>query len=221
MQPSADFHRAGRVPCWKLEWSYYKSSNHGVDCWGMWRRGRDHLRSPPSRDNPSIPTFARTIRMSKASPAAIAAKTRKDQTQDVSLGGNGNDREGAHQLQYAGKRGLNSEAQLSLIKRLCAALRASGESFFLSDQIERNLSAFLAEDESAPREARQGVKRVFRGCCEMLFDGETAYAVLRPGAGLKHAAPSSPTSGTSTAENAWKSRTPTSRATRRPASRAS
>lgn len=91
-------------------------------------------------------------------------------------------------IRYAGKRGLNSEAQLSLVKRFCAALRASGESFFLSDQIERNLVAFLsAEDEkSSPPEARQGVKRVFRGCCEMLFDGETAYAVLRPGAGLKH-----------------------------------
>lgn len=88
-------------------------------------------------------------------------------------------------LRPADMREANSAAQLSLIKRFCAALRASGDSFFLSDQIARLLAEFLDEDESASIETRRGVERIMRGCCEMHFDGETAYAVLRPGAGLK------------------------------------
>lgn len=76
------------------------------------------------------------------------------------------------------------QSPLPLLKRFCATLRATGDTFFLADQIQKRLDNFLAAD--APQSpASNALRRMFRGCLEIMFDGEAAYAVLRPGVGLK------------------------------------
>lgn len=79
---------------------------------------------------------------------------------------------------------LEKDILLLLFKRFCLTLRASGDTFFLADQIHRRLESFLVEEpqNGAPTRA---LRRMLRGCGEIMFDGETAYAVLRPGVGLK------------------------------------
>ncbi len=71
------------------------------------------------------------------------------------------------------------------VKRFCAALKASGESFFLSDQVQKHLDAFFAHSTGVEPRTEKAVRRMFRGCGEIIFDAEAAYAVLRPGVGLK------------------------------------
>ena len=71
------------------------------------------------------------------------------------------------------------------VKRFCAALKASGESFFLSDQIQKQLKAFFSQSTGIEPRTQRAVRRMFRGCGEIIFDAEAAYAVLRPGVGLK------------------------------------
>lgn len=71
------------------------------------------------------------------------------------------------------------------VKRFCTALKASGNSFFFSDQVQKQLTSFLSHCESLESSTEKAVRRMFRGCGEILFDGEAAYAVLRPGVGLK------------------------------------
>ncbi len=74
---------------------------------------------------------------------------------------------------------------LPLIKRFCAALKASGKSFFLADQVESELNAYLKTAQDVDERAEKFILRLFRGCGEIMLDAEAAYAVLRPGVGLK------------------------------------
>jgi len=73
---------------------------------------------------------------------------------------------------------------LRIVKQFCAALKASGEPFLLSDQVQQRLEDFLTTQNVDPR-ADRAVRRLFRGCGEMLLEADTVYAVLRPGLGLK------------------------------------
>lgn len=81
--------------------------------------------------------------------------------------------------------GASSDDLLLLLKRFCLTLRATGETFFLADQIEKRLETFLNAEERPNEAAGRLLKRTLRGCSEIMFDGESAYAVLRPGVGLK------------------------------------
>ncbi|MCA9246018.1 MAG: sucrose synthase [Planctomycetales bacterium] len=63
-------------------------------------------------------------------------------------------------------------------------LRAGEQPLLLSDQIAKRLHEFLNQHDIEPRAARF-LDRMFRGCSEMVFDADSAYAVLRPGVGLK------------------------------------
>jgi sucrose synthase len=83
---------------------------------------------------------------------------------------------------------LLAPAHLPIAKRFLTALRASGESFFLTDQVQKQLHEFLVGESTLDVKAKRAIERVFRGCCEILFDVEAAYAVLRPGVGLKRIA---------------------------------
>ncbi len=81
-------------------------------------------------------------------------------------------------------RGLATD-HLPIVKRFCAALKATGESFFLSDQVQLRLEEFLEADTEVDGRARRALHRMFRGCGELLLYAEAAYAVLRPDVGLK------------------------------------
>ena len=74
---------------------------------------------------------------------------------------------------------------LASVKRFCASLKVSGESFFLRDQVEKRLESFLTADSSPDENITKVVRRLFRGCVEIVLDAEATYAVLRPGVGLK------------------------------------
>ena len=79
----------------------------------------------------------------------------------------------------------SNDALLPLLKRFCLTLRATGETFFLADQIQKRLEDFLGGEEDSGGAAVRSLRRTLRGCGEIMLDGETAYAVLRPGVGLK------------------------------------
>lgn len=70
-------------------------------------------------------------------------------------------------------------------KRFFAKLKASGEKLFLGHTLAAQLDNFLSQ-EHAPEEgvARQ-LKKLLRGCPEVIIDGDTTYAVLRPSVGCK------------------------------------
>jgi sucrose synthase len=73
---------------------------------------------------------------------------------------------------------------LPIFKRFCQTLKASGETFFLADQVQKQVNAFL-EQEAENDRGYKAFRRTLRGCAEIMLDGETAYAMLRPGVGLK------------------------------------
>ncbi len=81
--------------------------------------------------------------------------------------------------------GSQSPALVAAAKRFCASLKASGESFFLSDQVQKHLDDFLLAETSLPEKTRRSMRRTFRGCPAVILDGDSACAVLRPGVGQK------------------------------------
>ncbi len=89
-----------------------------------------------------------------------------------------------------GRREINSEnviqpEYLPTAKRFCASLGVGGQSFFLADEIQQHLEAFLASDTEADDHASKAVRRLFRGCQEIVLDADYAYALLRPKIGTK------------------------------------
>lgn len=91
------------------------------------------------------------------------------------------------EYRLAGKRASTvlAASHVPIVKRFCAALKASGDNFFLSDQVQRKLDEFLATETNVDPKVDKAVRRMFRGCGEILLDAEATYAVLRPGVGLK------------------------------------
>ncbi|QDU35791.1 Mannosylfructose-phosphate synthase [Maioricimonas rarisocia] len=84
--------------------------------------------------------------------------------------------------------------ELPLIKQFAAFLKSTGETFFLADQIQRGLGEFLASLNKVDTAAGRAVRRTFRGCPEMLIEGDTLFAVLRPRMGHKRCVRISPES---------------------------
>ncbi len=78
----------------------------------------------------------------------------------------------------------SSGIPLHLLKKFCGTLKASDQQFFLSDDVQERLNCFLSLEALEDRE-RKAVLRVFRGCSEIVLDGDAAFAVLRPGIGRK------------------------------------
>ena len=77
------------------------------------------------------------------------------------------------------------EESLMVMKAFFASLKATGESFFLADQIQRHLEAFLSTHEGIENSVIQAVHRIFRGSQEIILDADYAYALLRPRVGAK------------------------------------
>lgn len=82
-------------------------------------------------------------------------------------------------------RGMVAQKHIPSIKRFFASLHASGESFLLDDQVQRRLDEFLESDEGVELETASAMRKLFRGCLEVLFDADAAYASLRPKFGVK------------------------------------
>ena len=74
---------------------------------------------------------------------------------------------------------------LPIVKRFCAALGVAGKSFFLADEIQQRLEDFLASDAQINPHAAKSVRRLFRGCQEIILDADYTYALLRPKIGAK------------------------------------
>ena len=74
---------------------------------------------------------------------------------------------------------------LPTAKRFCAALGVGDQSFFLADEIQQRLEDFLASDAETDLHAAKAVRRVFRGCQEIILDADYTYALLRPKIGVK------------------------------------
>ena len=71
------------------------------------------------------------------------------------------------------------------VKRFCTALKASGARFLLADQVQKHLAEFLETEPVSDERVGRALRRLFRGCSEVLIDADTTYAVLRPGIGQK------------------------------------
>lgn len=74
---------------------------------------------------------------------------------------------------------------LQLVKRFYLRLRETGHSFFLADQIQKQLEAFLAEEHGVESREQQALKRLFLGCQELFIVDQYTYALLRPKIGVK------------------------------------
>ena len=72
-----------------------------------------------------------------------------------------------------------------MVKRFCATLKTADAQLLLSDQVTRRLEAFLSAQPKLDGRSEREVRRMFRGCSEVMLEGESAYAVLRPGIGQK------------------------------------
>lgn len=70
-------------------------------------------------------------------------------------------------------------------KRFYLSLKGTGESFFLADQIQKLLAAFLEETISAKEHEAAALQRLFRGCQEIILFQDYTYALLRPKIGVK------------------------------------
>lgn len=73
----------------------------------------------------------------------------------------------------------------SAITRFFLQLRSGDKTFFLLDEIEAHLTAWLGKTEDLDETGKSAVERLFRGCQEILLIGEYTYAVLRPKIGVR------------------------------------
>ena len=74
---------------------------------------------------------------------------------------------------------------LPTAKRFCAALGAGDQTFFLADEIQQHLEAFLESDSETDSQAAHALRRAFRGCQEIILDADYTYALMRPKIGVK------------------------------------
>lgn len=80
---------------------------------------------------------------------------------------------------------LVSPQGILAIKHFYRALRDTGESFFLMDQIAEHLQTFLREDATLDGKTKAALQRLYSGCQEVVFLGDYTYALLRPKIGVK------------------------------------
>lgn len=70
-------------------------------------------------------------------------------------------------------------------KRFFAVLKASGEGQFLGHTLAARLDEFLASDLAPQLNVARQLRKLLRGCPEVMIDGDVTYAVLRPSVGSK------------------------------------
>ncbi|WP_425397193.1 sucrose synthase [Aeoliella sp.] len=70
-------------------------------------------------------------------------------------------------------------------KRFFAGLKASGDKLFLGHTLAARLDEFLNQPHAPPQPVARQLKKLLRGCPEVVIDGDLTYAVLRPSVGTK------------------------------------
>ncbi len=70
-------------------------------------------------------------------------------------------------------------------KRFFLALKASGDKLFLGHTLAARLEQFLKHDNAPEAAVARQLRKLLRGCPEVIVDGDTTYAVLRPSVGTK------------------------------------
>jgi len=78
-----------------------------------------------------------------------------------------------------------SSEHLPWVVHFYLTLRATGDAFFLADQVQRHLQALFESERSLDASARQALERLFRGCQEIILYSNHIYALLRPKIGVK------------------------------------
>lgn len=82
--------------------------------------------------------------------------------------------------------GLLKPEFVPLAKRFHLHLKgATHREFFLADEVTWHLEEFLASDHGFGNDAAAALRRLYRGCQEMLFSAEYTYALLRQKIGTK------------------------------------
>ncbi len=74
------------------------------------------------------------------------------------------------------------------LKRFCCYLAAQDSHFLLADQIQQQLGRFLESEGGGDEAADTLLRRVLRGCQEVILQADYTYFLLRPRAGKKHIA---------------------------------
>lgn len=80
---------------------------------------------------------------------------------------------------------LVAAPDMAQLKRFCYYLAALEPTFFLADQIQAHLEEFLKSDSGSDSSDGAALRRLFRGCQEVIQDADFTYFVLRPRAGAK------------------------------------
>lgn len=80
---------------------------------------------------------------------------------------------------------LVAAPDLPQLKRFCYHLAALDSQFFLADQIQLHLDEFLESDGGEEDAGNTSLRRLFRGCQEIIQEADFTYFVLRPRAGAK------------------------------------
>lgn len=83
---------------------------------------------------------------------------------------------------------------VELLKRFFAVLRTEDKALFLGHEVAAHLEDFLASDQGVSDETRRAVRKLMRGCPEIVLDGDVTYAMLRPSMGVKRIVRLSPMS---------------------------
>ena len=86
----------------------------------------------------------------------------------------------AHESNNAQYIDLVKPEAVQVIKQFYARLRECDESFFLADQITQHLEEFLASEANLDEVLAASVRRMFRGCQELVLLDDYTYALLRP-----------------------------------------
>lgn len=89
---------------------------------------------------------------------------------------------------------LISPEHIEAVKRFFLMLKSSDQSFFLRDEVMRKLDEFIAEAGGIDAVCAASLRRVFRGCQELICFSDYTYALLRPKIGAKRLVRLHPTS---------------------------
>lgn len=71
------------------------------------------------------------------------------------------------------------------VKRFYMYLKSLDQSFFLADQVQKNLGIFFSEAQAPADGEATAIRRLFRGCQEIVLFQDYSYALLRPKIGVK------------------------------------
>ncbi|MFP4502685.1 MAG: sucrose synthase [Candidatus Hydrogenedentota bacterium] len=80
---------------------------------------------------------------------------------------------------------LVSPEAVEVVKRFFLSLRAENDTFFLMDQITERLKVFLEQENGLPATVAASLRRLFKGCQEIMLMGDYTYALIRPKIGVK------------------------------------